>query len=241
MANRREGNVVKIEPLAAVSRDNLTQRVYAQLRTALMEGQFKPGHRFKIRDLAESMGVSETPIREALMQLVCERGLDMQASRSITVATLTYRQYVELREIRMQLEGLAAERAVANITEDDIAELEAAHKRLVAAEASGEWREAVRANWHFHFMLFRKAEMPELLAILEGIWLRNGPLMNFLYPHAKPTYAKRHQHLNVIDGLRKRSAARVRAAIQADLDEGGKSLMLYLQRLEEEQLAAAQA
>jgi len=174
-------------------------------------------------------------------QLVCERGLDMQASRSITVATLTYRQYVELREIRMQLEGLAAERAVANITEDDIAELEAAHKRLVAAEASGEWREAVRANWHFHFMLFRKAEMPELLAILEGIWLRNGPLMNFLYPHAKPTYAKRHQHLNVIDGLRKRSAARVRAAIQADLDEGGKSLMLYLQRLEEEQLAAAQA
>ncbi len=86
--------------MALVGRDNLTARVYQELRQALMEGRFRPGHRFKIRQLAQSLGVSETPIREALMQLVRERVLDMQAARSIAVARLTSAQYQELRGIR---------------------------------------------------------------------------------------------------------------------------------------------
>lgn len=53
-----------------VARDSLTGLVYNNLRQALMEGRFWPGHRFKIRELAAAMNVSETPIREALMQLV---------------------------------------------------------------------------------------------------------------------------------------------------------------------------
>ena len=61
--------------IAPIARDNLTTRVYEELRRAMMEGRFWPGHRFKIRDLAASLQVSETPVREALMQLVREKGL----------------------------------------------------------------------------------------------------------------------------------------------------------------------
>lgn len=103
--------------MASVARDNLTARVYQELRQALMEGRFRPGHRFKIRQLAQSMGVSETPIREALMQLVRERVLDMRAARSIAVARLTSAQYQELRAIRLLLEGFAAEQAATRITD----------------------------------------------------------------------------------------------------------------------------
>ncbi|UOM35200.1 GntR family transcriptional regulator [Acuticoccus sp. I52.16.1] len=215
-------------PLGTVVRHNLTQRVYSRLRTALLEGQFEPGHRFKIRALAESMGVSETPIREALMQLVRERGLEMQAARSITVAGLTLEQYLELREIRILLEGLAGERATARITDHEIGQLERHHTALIAAEQSSSWREAIRANWQFHSSLFQAAQMPELQAILEGIWLRNGPLMNALYPDARPTYPGRHQHLNVLDALRRRDGADVRKAVQADLMEGGAGLVAQL-------------
>jgi Bacterial regulatory proteins, gntR family len=56
--------------LSEVGRDNLTARVYDELRRALMEGRFRPGHRFKIRELPSSLGVSETPVCESLMQLV---------------------------------------------------------------------------------------------------------------------------------------------------------------------------
>jgi len=220
------------EGVNPIGRDNLTERVYLELRTGLMEGRFWPGHRFKIRQLAEAMGVSETPIREAFMQLAREKGIEMKAARSIVVAELTLAQYLELRRIRLLLEGLAAEAATKNMTEAAIKQMAAAHKSLVAAEKSKNWREAVRANWVFHSTVFKYAKMPELLAILENIWLRNGPLINYQYPHAPPSYKGRHQHLNVLDALRERQPKKVSAAIQADMMEGGQPLIALLERLE---------
>jgi DNA-binding GntR family transcriptional regulator len=220
------------EAIGVVGRDNLTARVFQELRVALMEGRFRPGHRFKIRELAETMGVSETPIREALMQLVRARALNMQASRSIEVARLSASQYEELRSIRILLEGLAAERATTRISKADIANLRKYHQLLVAAERGGRWREAVRVNWQFHYTLYKAADAPELFEMIETIWLRNGPMLNMLYPHAPPTYPGRHQHLNVIDGLVARNPEAVKQSIRADLLEGGARLLQLLQDVE---------
>jgi DNA-binding GntR family transcriptional regulator len=220
------------DAVGLVGRDNLTARVFGELRLALMEGRFRPGHRFKIRELAETMGVSETPIREALMQLVRARVLDMQASRSIEVARLSAAQYEELRGIRILLEGLAAERATTRISRADIANLKKYHQALVAAERGKRWREAVQVNWQFHHTLYKAADAPELLEMIETIWLRNGPLLNMLYPHATPTYPGRHQHLNVLDGLTARNPEAVKQSIQADLMEGGARLLQLLQDIE---------
>jgi DNA-binding GntR family transcriptional regulator len=220
------------DAVGLVGRDNLTARVFGELRLALMEGRFRPGHRFKIRELAETMGVSETPIREALMQLVRARVLDMQASRSIEVARLSAAQYEELRGIRILLEGLAAERATTRISKADIANLKKYHQALVAAERGKRWREAVQVNWQFHHTLYKAADAPELLEMIETIWLRNGPLLNMLYPHATPTYPGRHQHLNVLDGLTARNPEAVKQSIQADLMEGGARLLQLLQDIE---------
>ena len=218
--------------MSPIVRENLAARTYAELRTALMEGRFWPGHRFKIRELAAALQVSETPVREALMQLVRERGLHIHAGRSITVARLSCAQYVELRTIRLHLEGLAAEHATTRIKDREIDALEAVHHQLIAAEESGAWREAVRANWLFHHTIYQCAAMPELLAMIEGMWLRIGPLLNYLYPHAPPTYAGRHQHLNVLQALRKRAPQQVREGIQADMMEGGALLVKLLERME---------
>jgi DNA-binding GntR family transcriptional regulator len=216
----------------AVARDNLTARVYENLRNALMEGRFGPGHRFKIRELAAAMDVSETPVREAVMQLVREKGLEMRASRSITVAELTYGQYTELREIRLHLEGMAGAAATSRISNRTIRELHRIHHRLVDAENAGRWSEAVSANWHFHHTIYQAAEKTELLAIIEGIWLRNGPLVNYQYPHARPTYEGEHQHLHVLRGLEARDPETVRKALQDDLLEGGANLVKLLAGIE---------
>ena len=219
--------------LALIGRDNLAGRVYAELRAALMEGRMAPGQRLKIRELAAAMGVSETPVREAVMQLVRERALRMEAAKSITVAGLTLDQYLELRTVRMELEGLAAEAAAMRIGPDAIGALAEAHEALVAAEAAGDAPAANRANWRFHHGIHRAAAMPELLAIIEGIWLRNGPTLVHLYPHAPPTYPGRHRHLDVLDGLRARDPVATRDALAADMIEGGAGLVRRLRELEE--------
>lgn len=218
--------------LGPVAKDNLTNRVYAELRAALLEGRLWPGQRLKIRELAKAMQVSDTPVREAVMQLVRERGLEMAPRGAITVARLSLAQYLELRRIRLELEGLAAEVAASRVTKWQIESLAETHETLVAAEAARDWATAIRANWRFHFSLYQAAGMPELVAILEGIWLRNGPLLNYHYPHAPPTYASRHQHLNVLDALAAQNPGAVRKAIQDDMIEGGKRLVALLGDME---------
>ncbi len=213
-----------------VARDSLTGLVYNNLRQALMEGHFWPGHRFKIRELATTMNVSETPIREALMQLVRGRALEMQAGRSIIVAHMTAKQYIELRTLRLFLEGLAAEHSTTRVSEADIDRMEAFHDELISAEREQRWSDAVRANWQFHRGLYDGAELPEVLAILDDIWMRNGPLLNFLYPDAQPTYPEQHQHLSVLKYLRQRRPDKVREAIQADMMQGGQSLIRLLEK-----------
>jgi DNA-binding GntR family transcriptional regulator len=215
-----------------IERESLTTKVYEELRAGLMEGRFWPGYRFKIRDLAAAMGVSETPCREALMQLVRERVLDFDAGRSICAAPLTLGQYLELRSIRLQLEGMAGEAAARNVTAAELSEIEVRHEALVKAEAEGDWPAAVRNNWRFHHAVYSAARMPELLALIEGIWLRNGPMLNLQYPGAPPRYDGEHQHLAVIRGLRQHDPAQVRYAIQADTLEGGRNFVALLERID---------
>lgn len=214
--------------LAPIARDNLTGRVYEELRTALVEGRLWPGQRLKIRELAAALHVSETPVREAVMQLVRERGLEMHPNRAITVARLSLAQYTELRRIRLELEGLAAAEAAPRGTPGTVAELEALHEQLLAALDAQDWPAAVRTNWRFHHTVYRTAAMPELLGIIETLWLRNGPLLNYQYPHAPPTYPGRHRHLDVIEAMRARDPAALRQAICDDTVEGGASLLQLL-------------
>ena len=56
------------------------------------------------------------------------------------------------------------------------------HRELIAAEKSGDFETATLANFHFTFLIYRASQMSDLVAILESVWLRNGPLLKYLYP-----------------------------------------------------------
>ncbi|WP_204318785.1 GntR family transcriptional regulator [Pseudooceanicola aestuarii] len=210
----------------------LSEVVYARLRQSLMRAELRPHQRLKVRDLAQQMGTSETPVREALFQLAHEGAIEIRPRYYIRVRRLSMAEYTEIRDIRMTLEPLAAERALPHLDEAAIEELAATHATLVAAEASGDWPTALQANFNFHFGLYSRSAMPTLTEVLEGLWIRIGPLLSDLYPHAHPTYAERHQHLNVLEALQARDAFALREAIRMDLIEGGRNLRQHLMDIE---------
>jgi DNA-binding GntR family transcriptional regulator len=222
-----------LKGLKVSSRENLTSRVYDQLRIGLMSGAFWPGQRMRVREVAAAMEVSDTPVREAMMQLVRDGGLEIRSSQTINVVKLSRARYLELREIRFLLEGMAAEKATPLMTPAMIAELELLHAQLVEAEQGSDFEAAVLVNYRFHFLIYRASGVQDLVAILESIWLRHGPMLKLLYPHAPPTYAARHQHLNVIDALRANDAALARHAILADIIEGGKAIIDLLEQVDD--------
>ena len=219
--------------VAPLGRENLAARAYEELRRALFEGRLRPGQRLKVRALSAAMQVSETPVREAMMQLVRDRVLRQEAARAITVAGLTLDQYLELQTIRMELEGLAAEGAALRIAPAAIEALAACHVALATAEAREDGAAANRANLEFHHGLYAAAGMPELLLIIEGLWLRCGPLHAYLYPDAPPSYPGRHRHLDILDALRAKDMVATRKAVEADLTEGGANLVALLDRMEQ--------
>jgi DNA-binding GntR family transcriptional regulator len=229
-----------LDGLKVGDRENFTSRVYKQLREALMAGRFWPGQRLRIGELATAMGVSPTPVREAIMQLAREGGLEIRSSQPITVTNLSLSRYRELREVRLLLEGLATEKATPLITSSEMARLAEVHEQLIAAERSGDSETATLTNFHFHFLIYRASQMSDLVAILESVWLRNGPLLKYLYPHAPPTYPGQHQHLILMEALRRRDAVAARQAVQDDMIEGGARLVELMKRIESGEAAVTE-
>ena len=98
--------------------ESLQERVYQQLRFDIMTGKFVPGKAVTIRGLAEEMGTSPMPVREALRRLVAEQALQLLPNRRVTVPDMNVEKYREIAEARVALEPLAARRAFPYITEE---------------------------------------------------------------------------------------------------------------------------
>ncbi len=168
-----------------------------------MQAQLLPLQRLKVREVAKVLGTSETPVREALIQLSREGAIEIKPRYYIRVRRLSAAEYEEIRAIRLELEPMAAERALPHITPDVIDQLEEIHRRLIASEQSANWPEALQTNFDFHFKLYRLSGMQHLLDMLEALWMRTGPILSELYPHAMPAYAGPHQHEVVLNALRR--------------------------------------
>lgn len=223
--------------LEQVDAPSRTDRVYHQMRDRLMRGVFQPHQRLRIGELSKAFGTSETPIREAIFQLIRDGAVEAKPHSYYRVRKLSVAEYLERREIRLLLEPLAARRALERITDTEIDTLAATHARLVDAEATQDYVTAVRANFDFHFGLYRCSRMPQLINMLENLWIQHGPMLNHLYPHGHPTYDDRHQHVNVLDALARRDEAALCQAVHQDLVEGGRAFLNHLQELEAQEMA----
>lgn len=211
--------------LDPIGRQSLSAIAYDKLRKALMTGELQPGQRLNGRTLATQLGTSLTPVREALLQLVTEGTLEMQAGRSISVPVLTRAAYLELRDLRMAVEGMGAERAAAVISKPAIAKLAQIQEKLAAAKARRDFAAALRWNEAFHIDLATAAEMPRLLKLVEGLWSQSGPFLNNLYARSGVTVSDPHPHVLVLDALRQRDGAAAAAAIRKDILDGGTNLL----------------
>eukprot|EP01036_Dinobryon_divergens_P039897 gene39897-52664_t len=151
------------------------EEVLREIRSAIVLGDLAPGARLTFRDVAQRLNASVTPVREALLQLVAERVLSVGPGRTIMVPLLTRAEFLELRAIRLTLEGMAAEAAARQAGAALADELEEIHRLLDQAKIGRDPRQATIQNRAFHFRLYDAAGLPALRGMIENIWLRTGP------------------------------------------------------------------
>lgn len=217
--------------LQPIERETLWDQVYAQLRDALFAGRFEPGGRLVLRELAESLGTSITPVRDAVARLVASGALDVGARNTALVPDLGADTLRQLIIVRTELEGRAAREAARNADEKGIAELEkrlAQMRKLIADRRLASYLDLHR---RFHFGIYEMAQIPILYNMIEGLWLRCGPVLSFVLPDYVYELKGTDHHLKVVDALRRHDADDAEAEVVADIEEAGH----YLLRLADDQ------
>jgi DNA-binding GntR family transcriptional regulator len=210
-----------------ISKENLSDRAYNEVRLALMRSRLKPGERLLLRPLSNRLGLSVTPVREALLRLVSEQALFLDERGTVTVPTLDYKSLLEIRDLRVELEGKAAATAAAIATMDEIDELAGFHDRMLASLATQDYQGALDHNEQFHFRLCAMARLPIVYQFVGTLWMRCGPILTHLYDKGIMHWDI-HPHVIIINGLRERRSKVVRKAISDDILRGGEELLAHV-------------
>jgi DNA-binding GntR family transcriptional regulator len=214
--------------LAPMQRENMTARIYREIKQKIMMGELRPGDTITLRSITDTLGVSQTPVREALLQLVSERALTLSPGKSVKVPELTVAQLQELRSIRLELECFAARRAAPLATPALIDELRGIHANLMASRQHQLMAPVLARNFDFHFALYSAAQMPHLLSMIENLWVQTASYLSYLYTPPFPTLPGVHPHEGIIAGLQSGDTEAVVREIRRDIEGHGEFLIRYL-------------
>ena len=159
-----------------VSRDTLPQRVAARLRELLIQGVLAPGSKLNERDLCGQLGVSRTPLREAVRLLAAEGLVSLDPGRGAFAPVLSAEDVHHTFDVLAVLEGLAAERAAAHITDAELAELRALQFEMQAAFERRDLPGYYGLNARIHDTLSQSARNP----VLRTTWKQLNARMHAL-------------------------------------------------------------
>lgn len=214
--------------LQQLVQEPLHEQAYAALREALRTGRFKPGQAMTIRGLGKDLGISATPVREALQRLIASQALQLQPNRTIIVPVLTRRRFQEITKVRVRLEGLAALEAAPRLTSRDIAELEALSAAMTADITDRRFNDYLANNERFHFRLYEASGMDFLRELIDLAWLQTGPWLNALASEGRFHAIANTVHDEIIALASAGDANGVCEAVQRDILEAARLLMRFL-------------
>jgi DNA-binding GntR family transcriptional regulator len=148
-----------------ISKDSLGHTIYGRVCQDLICGKLRPNQKITIRGLADALGTSSTPVRDAVQRLLQDNALEQRSVRDVRVPVMTMPQYLEIAVVRAELEGLAAAKAAEVAHGKDVARLKRIIARNEEAIAAERWPLATEMNQKFHFALAEIADMPILLEL----------------------------------------------------------------------------
>lgn len=208
--------------LAPVGRETVQDRVYGEMRRALIGGFFEPGQVLTIRQLADALMTSTMPVREALGRLISEQALEALPNRQIRVPPMTLYRLSDLLRARILIEGEAIALAARQITPEQLdraAEILGEWEVLRLGDSPGSVNREVTLNQAFHFEIYSACGSEVLLPMIESLWLQSGPCTRaaiFAFSEAGETDAARYHHA-ILDALRRGDSDAAREALIGDI------------------------
>jgi DNA-binding GntR family transcriptional regulator len=203
----------------------LREKILETIREAILKGTLKPGEKVAEPELAERFGISRTPIREAFRQLESEGYLTVIPRKGAVVAALSERDVQEFYAIKSILEGYAAELAAKNLSEKDLARLEAINEKLKTLATSDDVKAFYRVHNEFHETFLKAADNSKLYELIQHLGLKFSRLrMASLSVHGRMAISVA-EHDKLLDAFRRHDGKSAEDLVKQTAAIGGKVLL----------------
>jgi DNA-binding GntR family transcriptional regulator len=189
------------------------ERVYAELRSAILRGEYAPGERLRTAAIAERLGTSRTPVREALVLLEGDGLVELEPRRGALVRTFDPEDLIDLYEVRALLEARAAQRAATRITPQQVGDLEDVCRRAERA-GTDDLDTLLALNEEFHRIVIAAAGSPRLSAALRTVAGIPGPFKVAFWGVDEQRERSLADHREIASTLRAGSAERAETAMR---------------------------
>lgn len=196
----------------------LREMVYEELKIQILTGQIVPGTRMMEVDLAEEMGVSRTPIREAIRKLEKEGLVTIEPRRGAYASMISTQDMVEILEVRQDLEGLAAYFAATRMSPVEMEELKEIADKYNDAVKSGNMKELIRYDTQFHRLIVDSCNNKILVNMVEQLQELVLRFRYIYYDNFKRGEEMPREHQEIIDAIASGDADRARAAADVHID-----------------------
>jgi len=209
-------NIFNVEYLKKIQESvNLSDFAHDAIREAITTGKFEPGTKLKQLDIAKQLHVSQQTVREALKRLITSGLVVQKPNRGFYTADIPFADQEEIYEIRAALEVLAAEKAVALLSDEELARMRELLPYTASVEGKIPSATIREANREFHMIPVRASQKKQLIRILEGIWD-----LTWTYFHRENEERRRNsakedleEHAQILHALEKRDAEKLREVL----------------------------
>lgn len=208
-------------------RPNLADEVATHLRSAILSGELKPGARVDQDAIAEELGVSRLPVREALISLDREGLVHTIPRKGSYVSRVDRADIADHYLIFGQVAGLAAARAVARLDDEGLEALLDLHQRMMSADSLVEQQ---RLNHEFHRTINRAAGSQRMMSMLQ-LLSRSLPMPYQDFPPEWLDEANR-QHKDIVDAFRRRDTLAAQRAMEQHINASARHAIEVLERLD---------
>jgi DNA-binding GntR family transcriptional regulator len=210
------------------ARPQLSEDVARFVRRRIFDGTYAAGEYVRLDQLAAELGISVTPVREALFELRAEGLLAQQPRRGFVVLPVTVRDIADISDVQAYIGGELAARAAASITADQMRDLKVIQDELEGAYARNDHDRAVLLNHDFHRAINLAADSPKLAQMMSQI-TRYAP--EAVFPTIAGWSAKSMKdHRRILAALKQQDEKRARAAMSEHLAAGAAPLIEYLKQ-----------
>lgn len=204
--------------------------VFNTLRKAILKGEFSPGERLMEKQLADRLGVSRTPVREAIRKLELEGLVVMIPRKGAEVARVTEKDISDVLEVRATLEGLAVKLACKNMTPAELKKLVRINQEFAKAADKSDVEKIIDLDIAFHDTIFKASNNDKLISILNNLREQIYRFrMEYVYHMADYKQLVR-EHQQIVDAISNNQSDKAQDSAIIHIQNQEKSVIEYSQR-----------